>query len=576
MLLPVSACALALALLEGVGASKGAWDRKLSLMADMGLLPDGTPMEPDLGIAKSLKVSAMTYAEPPPPPEETIEPEYVELPLDNFAKNGDYSWQGTFYNRFWVREAAYKPGAPVFLYDVGEANAEPNALFRLQNETSFFKQMVDKYNGLGIVWEHRYYGNSTPGPIDINTPPEVFRWLTTEQSLADVDRFAKQFERKNINYTLTPDKTPWIFVGGSYPAMRAAFMRDKYPNTIFAGFASSAPTQAKTDMSVYFEPVWDGMNHYGWGNCTRDIQAAVRYMDRLMERPATAAKLKEQFLGLGAASNSNPTFADALVVIFYLWQSYGVEGGKNSLRNFCDWIETDPATKKTAPAKGWAAIKGANYTVSRWAEYPYFTDMVNTYLETKCSGDLTQKGNCDLNRKFTDPSSIAWTWQYCTQWGYFQSANLGPHQLISKYNSLIHQKDICHRQFPTATAPLFPQWPRTDLTNRVFGGWDLRPSNLYWSGGEFDPWRTLSPLSGEPWAPHPRAFTKPPKCGDEQDEDEIFGFVLKNAQHCYDFRTTGITSPDGEVSRGYWYAALDRWLPCFKPKGGHRRPHHWR
>lgn len=261
-------------------------------------------------------------------------------------------------------------------------------------------------------------GNSTPEPVDVNTPPEAFRFLTTEQSLADVDRFAKQFSRKNINYTLTPDKTPWVFVGGSYPAMRAAFMRDKYPDTIYASYASSAPVQASVDQSFYFEPVWRGLNKYGFGNCSRDIQAAVRYMDKIMDTDsAGAARLKEQFLGLGAANNSHATFADALTTIFATWQSYGVEGGQMGLRRLCDWIETDPETQKLAPAEGWAKTKGANFTVGRWESFPWFTSNVNAYLETECSGRDSVRGNCDLNRKFTDPSMIAWTWQYCTQWG---------------------------------------------------------------------------------------------------------------------------------------------------------------
>ncbi|KAF2186759.1 hypothetical protein K469DRAFT_738516 [Zopfia rhizophila CBS 207.26] len=548
---PIALWALSLSLLPLTEALGGRGIRQFQQMADMGLLPDGTPMGVGPEIKTSLKLAAA------PNKTKKIVPEYVELPLDNFAKNKDYSYYGTFNNRYWVAEAAYKPGGPVFLYDVGEADAEPGALNRLQNETSFFKQLVDKYNGIGI-------------PVDLHTPPEAFRWLTTEQSLADVDRFAWQFKRKNINYTLTPDKAPWIFVGGSYPAMRAAFMRDKYPDTIFAGYASSAPTQAQNDMSVYFEPVWRGMNEYGWGNCTRDITAAVKYMDKVMEKPAAAAKLKEQFLGLGAANNSNPTFGDALTTPFFLWQAYGIEGGSLGLRNFCDWLSTDPATNKTSGAEGWAVRKGANFTVNRWATYPKFVTMVNEYLETDCSGSMNMTGNCNLNLPFSDPDMVSWTWQYCTQWGFLQSANLGPRQLVSKYNSLEHQKDICHRQFPTAPKPLFPEWPRVDRTNEVFGGWDLRPSNVYWSGGEFDPWRTLSPLSAEPWTPHPRAFTDPPRCGEEQDEDEIFGYVMKGAQHCYDFRTT---FAGGEVSRKYFTDALDKWLKCFKPKRGGSRPH---
>ena len=156
MRVSTTAWAFAFASLKLSSALNGAWNVKLSEMADMGLLPDGTPMEGEAApqIAEMRIASASTNR--PPPPTEKIEEEYVALPIDHFAKNKNYSQQGSFFNRFWVAESAYKPGGPVFLYDVGEANAKPNALFRLQNETSFFKQLVDKYNGVGIVWEHRY------------------------------------------------------------------------------------------------------------------------------------------------------------------------------------------------------------------------------------------------------------------------------------------------------------------------------------------------------------------------------------------------------------------------------------
>lgn len=230
--------------------------------------------------------------------------------------------------------------------------------------------------------------------------------------------FAKQFTRKNINATLTPDKTPWVFVGGSYPGMRAAFMRNQYPDTIYASYASSAPVQASVDQSFYYDPVWRGLNSKGFGNCTQDIQSAIRYMDTVMDKDqVAAAKLKVQFLGLGAANNSHATFADALSTIFWLWQSYGVEGGSLGLRKFCDYIETDPTTSKLAPAEGWAKSKGAKYTIDRWASYAPFTPNVNSYLETTCSGKANVTGTCDLDRKFSDPSMISWTWQYCTQWG---------------------------------------------------------------------------------------------------------------------------------------------------------------
>jgi hypothetical protein len=582
---------LLLAHLHSTAASmNNAFARSFALLADMGLNPNGTPMSPT-GASNFRTQSASTG--------EGIVPEYIELPIDNFAhsKNQAYAYHGTFFNRYWVSSAHYKPGAPIFLYDVGESDASTNALFRLQDNTSFFRQLVAQYNGIGIVWEHRFYGNSSPTPVDINTPASDFEFLTTEQSLADVDRFARQFSRPNINHTLTPDGSPWVFVGGSYPGMRAAFMRQHYPDTIFAAYASSAPVQAAVDQSSYYEPMWFGLNRYGFGNCSKDIQAAVRWVDGVLDTNATKAEeVKTMFLGKGAESNSHATFADALTTIFAAWMSYGVEGGVLGLRRFCDWIETDTdgMLPVVAGKDGWSKTKGAEWVASRWASYPWFVGNVNQYLETECSGRDDVVGECDLDKRFSEPNVIAWTWQYCNEWGesilpfthytpshlpfcffdmiweltdpfdtrigFFQSANLGPHQLTSKYNSLTHWRDICTRQFPSSS---LPPWPAVAATNRLFGGWSIRPSNTYWSNGEFDPWRTLSPAS----APNVRVTQKVPKCGREMGKGELFGYTLPDAQHCYDFRT-GQGVKGSEVSRKLFTDALTEWLRCWRPKKG--------
>jgi hypothetical protein len=418
--------ALVFAVCQTTTALNNGYARSFGHLAEIGLNPDGTPLDTpsfedsDFSIASVAEGSAQS-------PVEKISAEYVSLPIDHFDPTKKLN---TFNNRYWAASSSYKPGGPVFIYDVGEANASSNALFRIQNSTSFFKQIVDQYNGIGIVWEHRFYGNSTPGgPINVNTSAESFRYLNTEQSLADVAAFASQFTLKNrgINYTLTPEKTPWVFVGGSYPGMRAAFMREKYPDTIYASYASSAPVQASVDQSFYFEPIWRGMQKYGFGNCSRDIQAATRYIDSVFDGQdkAAADQLKVLFLGKGAETNSHATFADALTTVFATWQSYGMEGGNTGLRSLCDWLETSTNTSSVQVENQ----KKIPKAVQRWASYPYFAPNVNSYLETNCSGKADVVGDCDLNRKFTDPASISWTWQYCTQWGKFTC--------ISSYSQLL-------------------------------------------------------------------------------------------------------------------------------------------
>lgn len=144
--------ALALALLQGASAMDMSRMRQETLMAEQGLYADGSVMHTEEAM------SSLLSANPPPPPTgEVIKAEYVELPLNHFGKKN--SKDGTFFNRFWVSVDAYKPGSPVFLYDVGEANGENYVASRLgrnPNVTNSFRQMVDKYQGVGIVWEHRY------------------------------------------------------------------------------------------------------------------------------------------------------------------------------------------------------------------------------------------------------------------------------------------------------------------------------------------------------------------------------------------------------------------------------------
>ncbi|KAF2404152.1 hypothetical protein EJ06DRAFT_546130 [Trichodelitschia bisporula] len=592
--------ALACFFIHNVAAFLGGLISKYDIMASMDLLPDGTPMEIEdtdddwrtkANIRQIINGTNGT---------EHILTEYVTLPIDHFGEGA-----GTFNNRFWVSEIDYKPGGPIFVYDVGEANASTNGVQyqRLMNETSFFKQMVRRYHGIGIVWEHRFYGNSSPHNISLNTPAKHFEFHTTEQALADVPTFAWNFTRKSMpDVDLTPASTPWVFVGGSYPGMRASFMRRFYPGTIFAGYSAAAPVEAAIDMSVYFEPIWEGMHTYGWANCSQDIKAAVQAVDSILEDPAEAIKIKERFLGRTAGNNTNAGFADALSTIFFLWQSYGVDGGPQGLRSFCNWIERDPVTNTTSDARGWAAVRGVDYVLGRWASWPFFASAVNENLFTHCEGGPTArrilnstlpkpnmtttypKGprpaqnatrivQCNLEERFPEPAAISWTWQYCTTWGFLQSVNLGPHQLLSKYNSLVHQRDICHRQFPDGLkSGLLPLWPDVKSANARFGGWRSLPPRTFHSGGQFDPWRTLSVLSDQPLSPRYAVTHNIPSCSapsgkirvapDDGSWGSVFGYVVPGGEHAYDFRTSFVA---GRPAIELFNKALDEWLKCWKP-----------
>lgn len=414
----------------------------------------------------------------------------------------------------------------------------------------------------------RYYGDSLPYNVSQSTKPEHFQYLNNKQALADIPFFAANFTRKNLeDVDLTPDATPWVMVGGSYAGMRAAFTRNEYPDTIYASFASSAPVEAQIDMSVYFDQVYAGIVANGYLNCTRDIKAALEYIDRqLSESEESAAAIKQQFFGKGAEKNSNGDFTAALATIYNFFQSYGLGGGLGSLGSFCEHMETDPETSAPAPPQGFARTRGKKYAAERYASWPVFTQLINMYFDTNCKKlEPSESLSCVLSPPAIEADSISWTWQYCTEWGYFQINNFGPHSLLSKYQNLRYAQDYCYRNFPEAVKKgLLPKRPQVEATNAETGGWMIRPSNVYWSGGQFDPWRTLSPLATGDLAPQGVTFTTDiPKCNVETDENTLFGYIMRNAEHCYDFHSDFVP---GAISRGYFAKALKEWLGCFKAK----------
>lgn len=413
---------------------------------------------------------------------------------------------------------------------------------------------------------NRYYGESLPFPVNVDTPPEHFKYLTNKQALADIPYFAQNFTLAGHDEVdLTPTNTPWVMVGGSYAGMRSAFLRDQYPDTIFASWASSAPVEARVNMSMYFDQVYAGMVANGHLNCTKDIKAALEFIDgELSKNGTSAAAIKQLFFGKGAEKNNNGDFTAALAGIYGFFQGYGLGGGEGSLEDFCSHLETDPETLQVAGPRGFAPYRGRAYVAQRFASWSIFTDLVNMNYDTNCrQRDDSQPLSCVLNPKFTDVTNISWLWQVCSEWGYYQSNNFGSHSLLSRYQTLAYQQGLCTRQFPEAVKRgILPKQPQAEKMNQQTGGWDMRPSNVYWSGGQFDPWRTLSVLATEDIAPQGVTFTTEiPSCNVKTSQNSVFGYIIPNAEHCFDLKT-GFAP--GQVSRDYFHKALKEWLPCFK------------
>jgi hypothetical protein len=111
-------------------------------------------------------------------------------------------------------------------------------------------------NGLGVIIEDRYYGQSYPFA---NSSTDNLRYLTTEQSthisyyyfdeanvdaaIADNAYFAQHAVFPGVAGNLTAPGTPWILYGGSLAGAETAYSIKSYGDVLYGGIASSAPVK---------------------------------------------------------------------------------------------------------------------------------------------------------------------------------------------------------------------------------------------------------------------------------------------------------------------------------------------
>jgi len=159
-------------------------------------------------------------------------------------------------------------------------------------------RLAKRYNGVAVVCENsplhltwrantyvygfRYYGESWPFPANGITK-EQWQFHTVEQVLEDVIYFAQRFsflhpDDHTTSYRPHPSGTPWIAIGGSYPGIRAAYLRIRNPEIIYASWASSAPVEAQIDMSSY----WKAAERALPRNCSNDWVSITKHFDEVL------------------------------------------------------------------------------------------------------------------------------------------------------------------------------------------------------------------------------------------------------------------------------------------------------
>lgn len=515
---------------------------------------------------KRIKSLAVTDNAPPT--------QYIEIPIDHFGgKTKD-----TFKNRYWYNDTFYEANGPVVVMDVGESNAAPFVTFLEEAQLqSAVMQVARKYKGIGVVWEHRYYGESVPfvngNLTGKSLTADQWKYLTVQQALEDVVYFSSRFNTSKADAaTLAPSKTPWIFMGGSYPGVRAALMRVRNPDVIYASWASSAPVQAQVNMSSY----WDTIQRALPQNCSNDFVAMASDTNTILNQNDTSeAQFKQLLILADSAGQTDLSLSDAAKVsdsdAGYIiqdplnnWQDSGLPFAQS----VCDFLETANYTQKPTDNGVFANMPAEN-AIKDFANTIYVVELNNAQSQsasvkaTKRNALEVRDNNVD-GQKIQDGDTTAWQYQYCSQLGFFQAADPDNNRSIqAKVVSMQLFQDQCNAAFPKGALPSSP-----DVGSILqFGGWGMNPARVMFTNGAIDPWRSLSVASIEYNAPQRKANQSTPSATGHFDSGSYFGVIYPDTVHAKDLANfNGYTQQQAlpfKTGLAMFTAALDEWLPSF-------------
>ena len=353
----------------------------------------------------------------------------------------------TFSTRYWVNDQYFKAEderSPIFLYICGEWTCSPPHV----NSSNAF-QLGSQLNARLVVHEHRYYGESQPFSDDQGGwSVENLKYLTVQQALADIAYFIDSMnEELEVSHK-------WVIIGGSYPGAMSAWFKSKYDTHVAASWSSSGVIHAIEEYRGYDFTVMDATRNSSL-LCTFNIKHVTNLVEAAITHRGAEARraLFKQF----GVNNLDMHPSDFMMFVADIFSS-GVQQGKRT--KMCSFLTTDDFKKDP---------------VSQLQK------LAQSYGMSAADYDYTILQNTSLN--FAS-SARQWTYQYCTEFGFFQM----PNRLFATRSELLtddYFRAYCKKVFNNSVG----DGPDTHYENEFFGGLGIQGSNILFFTARDDPWK---------------------------------------------------------------------------------------
>ncbi|KAI0129489.1 extracelular serine carboxypeptidase-like protein [Xylariales sp. AK1849] len=415
--------------------------------------------------------------------------------IDHFPDRDKYlpHTNDTFQQVYYFDDTYYKSGGPVFLYISGETSGQ-SRWSNLQN--GIIQILMEATNGLGVIIENRYYGQSYPYKTSTT---DGLVYLTNEQTTADFSNFAQHATFPGVEGDLTAPGTPWILYGGSLAGAETAFAIKQHGDVLYGGIASSAPIS----LSVGYPDWYDPIQKYAPQDCVTRINRIIDNFDALVDADnrGAVAEFKALF-GLGSLTDDRD-FAQAIANPignpgFYslaTWQelNWDADYGANDFFEFCGNVTNIDAPDNITDVD----YALANYTNGvPWSGLGGYADYIKRELLPVCSSGDYNSNDCfgTQNASWwadtTNSASRSYLYTSCVEQGaYIDAPKSGP-ALLSRVVDTSYEQQWCTWAFPDGEYNKIPSSPDVDGYN-AFGGYNFEADRLAFIDGDQDVWLDL-------------------------------------------------------------------------------------
>ncbi|XP_064550580.1 putative serine protease K12H4.7 [Drosophila montana] len=409
----------------------------------------------DVEIPAFVQTLRELYRGPPPGQVGTkrsnVETRWILQKLDNFNDSNEEVW----YDRVLINEDYFVDGSPIFIYLGGEWQIEPSAI-----TSGLWVDIAREHNGSLVYTEHRFFGESIPiKPLSTAN----LKYQSVEQALADVVNV--------INVLKTEDKykdSKVVISGCSYSATMAVWLKLLYPDVIVGSWASSAPLEAKVDFKDYMQVVGQAYRELGGDYCYNIIDNATSQYEKLFASGnGTEAK---KILNLCDDFDENDE-QDQWQIFSTIANVFAGIAQYQKPENY-DLAQYCSVLRSFDPDDAVAVSKFVQWRLN----YP-------TCVNTRYKGTVAYyKWSMDNY----DGSGLAWFYQTCREFGWFQSSGSTTQPFGSSFPATLYT-DTCRDVFGSGySSARIERYIRA--TNKKYGGVDPAVENVYMTQGGLDPW----------------------------------------------------------------------------------------